>query len=417
MTRIIIAQEAQTLSNQSMTLGVALVACIMVATSISVVGFVNVTRDDSFQVPDGLPIHHIEGSTDLPGNFYVSFVYTQNIMMLDGKGDIVWAKHTDHKDDGVKTGYWDFKKHVIDGETYYSYHSQDSRFDKYGLPGYAPGYRIVMDSNFNVVKKISFEQSATVDKGHPVDGHDFLMIDLDHYILSGYIKDAVYNNPGYEGKKVIYSYLQEVDHGKVVWDWKSIDYPEIYGMTQTDATPSANDFANETVDAPDYVHFNAMRLNDDGDLVCSFRHLDTVMCLDRTKQTDQIKWKLSGPEDMFGLSDEQKTSGQHYVTVDGDTVMVFDNHNITGHTRICIYEVDMANRTLLDFKEYSVPGKFSAACGSVQHLYDEVYAIGWGDAQNDNVCMSVYDFSTGKELMSMHLALPQNFTYRCVYYP
>ena len=120
---------------------------------------------------------------------------------------------------------------------------------------------------------------------------------------------------------------------------------------------------------------------------------------------------------MFGLSDEQKTSGQHYVTVDGNTVMVFDNHNITGHTRICIYEVDMANRTLLDFKEYSVPGKFSAACGSVQHLYDEVYAIGWGDAQNDNVCMSVYDFATGKELMSMHLAVPQNFTYRCVYYP
>jgi imidazole glycerol phosphate synthase subunit HisF len=77
----------------------------MVAASISVVGFVNVTRDDSFQVPDGLPLHHIEGSTDLPGNFYISFVYTQNIMMLDGKGDIVWAKHTDHKDDGVKTGY------------------------------------------------------------------------------------------------------------------------------------------------------------------------------------------------------------------------------------------------------------------------------------------------------------------------
>ena len=91
------------MSNQSMTLGVALVDCLMVAASISVVGFVNVTRDDSFQVPDGLPIHHIEGSTDLPGNFYISFVYTQNIMMLDRKGDIVWAKHTDHKDDGVKT--------------------------------------------------------------------------------------------------------------------------------------------------------------------------------------------------------------------------------------------------------------------------------------------------------------------------
>ena len=87
--------------------------------------------------------------------------------------------------------------------------------------------------------------------------------------------------------------------------------------------------------------------------------------------------------------------------------MVFDNHNITGHTRICIYEVDMANRTLLDFKEYSVPGKFSAACGSVQHLYDEVYAIGWGDAQNDNVCMSGCLSIRGRDTAGRRYPLPR----------
>ncbi|MCR5011489.1 MAG: hypothetical protein K6A72_04050 [Lachnospiraceae bacterium] len=52
------------------------------------------------------------------------------------------------------------------------------------------------------------------------------MIDPNHYFLSGYIKDTVYNVPGYPiGSGVVYSYLQEVDNGKVVWNWKSIDYP------------------------------------------------------------------------------------------------------------------------------------------------------------------------------------------------
>lgn len=364
----------------------------------------------------GLPEYTIDGETDLDGNFYISFVYSKNIIMLDGKGNVVWSKHEDPDGSGIPAGFWDFKKHVVNGTTYYSYHDQNTSGDKYGLEGFAPGERVIMNSNFSVIKRITFEESSTVEKGHFIDGHDFLLIDLDHYIISGYIKDRVYNIPGYpEGSDVIYSYLQEVKNGKVVWEWRSIDYPEIYDMVQTDANPDARDFAN-VKGAPDYIHFNAMRLNDNGDLVCSFRHLDTVLCLDRTKSTDQIKWKLSGNEDMFGLSDDQKTSGQHYVRVDGDTVTVFDNHNSEEKTRIRSYRIDTENKVLKEFNEYRVEGKFSSACGSQQHLYDDVWMIGWGRSENDNMCMCVYDFATDKVLISMTLANGNNFTYRCVYY-
>ena len=392
------------------------VALIMVVTS-AYVAFVN-SDDDEFQVPDGLPKYTIDGETDLEGNFFISFVYTRNIMMLDGKGNVVWAKHEEQPDPNVQSGFWDFKKHVIDGKVYYSYHDQDPKNEKFGLPGFAPGERVILDSDFREVKRISFEKSDYVEKGHPLDGHDFLLIDLNHYIMSGYLKERVYNIPGYpDGSNVIYSYLQEVENGKVVWDWRSVDYPELYSLTVTDATATANDFANEQVDAPDYVHFNAMRLNDSGDLVCSFRHLNTILCLDRTKDTDQIKWKLSGNGDQFGLSDSQKTSGQHYVTVDGNTISAFDNHNITEHTRIVSYDVNMDEQKLLGFREYVVDGKFSEACGAQQHLYDDTFMIGWGAAQNDKVCMCVYDFAADKALITMTLKGPsENFTYRCVYY-
>ena len=76
-------------------------------------------------VADGLAKIKVEGETDLPGNFFLSFVYSRNLIMLDGKGNIVWSKHEDQPKDGVNTGWWDFKKHDVDGTTYYSCHDQN----------------------------------------------------------------------------------------------------------------------------------------------------------------------------------------------------------------------------------------------------------------------------------------------------
>ncbi len=364
----------------------------------------------------GLPGFTVEGSTDLPGNFYISFVYSRNIMMLDGKGNVVWSKHEEQPTEDATTGWWDFKKHVIDGKTYYSYHDQIADYDNFGFEGFAPGDRVILDENFNEVKRIRFEQSDTVEKDHPLDGHDFYMIDLDHYFLSGYLKDTIYNHPDYpEGSSVVYSYIQEVDHGKAVWDFKTIDYPELYDLVVTDGSDTADDFANEKTDVPDIVHFNAMRLDDEGNLVCSFRHLSTILCLDRTKKTDQIKWKLSGKGDDFGLSEDQKTSCQHYVTVDGDNVMVFNNGNRSQKTDIRIYSLDKKNMKATDVKILEVPGRFSSACGSVQNLSGDIYTIGWGRNEIDTKCMSVYDFASDKELLSVTLDNP-GLAYRCVYY-
>ncbi len=368
-------------------------------------------------VAEGLAKISVEGETDLPGHFFLSFVFSRNLIMLDGKGNIVWSKHEEQPQEGATTGWWDFKKHVVNGKTYYSYHDQTGNYDNYGLIGYAPGERVILDENFNEVKRITLEASEVTEKGAPVDGHDFLMLDLDHYILSGYLHDTVYNIPGYEqGSKVVYSYLQEVDHEKVVWEWKSIDYPELYSLSVEDNEEHVNDFANEKTDAPDYVHFNAMRLDGDGHLICSFRHLNSILCLDRTARSGQILWKLSGNGDEFGLSESQKSSGQHYVTLDGDYLTVFDNNNRGKQTGFRSYAIDAAKRKANLVCSYSVPGKFSYACGSVQHLPKDIYVIGWGWARRDAECMSVLDLSNGKKLMSVTLGNPKNATYRCVYY-
>lgn len=368
-------------------------------------------------IADGLVDFEVTGETELTGNFYLSFVQSRNLIMLDGKGNIVWSKHEEQPTKDSKTGLWDFKKHAINGEVYYSYHDETGAYDNYGLEGYAPGERVVLDENFNEIKRITFEQSDITDKGDALDGHDFLMIDINHYILSGYIKDIVYNIPGYpQGASVVYSYLQQVEDGKVVWEWKSIDYPELYELTVTDASNTANDFANKDTDVPDYVHFNSMRIDEEGNLICSFRHLNSILCLDRNTCENQILWKLSGNGDEFGLSDNEKTSSQHYATIDGNYITTFDNGNKNGITRICSYLIDTDNKTASPVKSYSFNNKFSVACGSVQHITDEIYVIGWGGSIKDMECMSVYNFVTGERLLSVTLTEPDNITYRCVYY-
>ena len=367
-------------------------------------------------VAEGLPAFTVTGETDLPGNFYLSFVYSRNNIMLDGKGNVVWSKHEDQPEDS-HTGWWDFKKHEIDGKTYYSYHDQIGTYDNFGFAGFAPGERVILDEDFNEVKRITFEESDTVEKGHPLDGHDFLMIDLDHYILSGYLHDTVYNHPDYpDGADVVYSYLQEVEDGQVVWDWRSIDYPELYDLVDTAGDDTADDFANEQTDVPDIIHFNAMRLDEDGNLICSFRNLSTILCLDRTKSEDQIIWKLSGKGDEFSLPETEKTSCQHYVTVDQSGICTFSNGNNTGQSRLMSFRIDPETMTAEVIRIYEVPGKFSSACGSFQRLEGEIGVVGWGRMENDSECMSVYDFFSGEKLLSVVLENHNNFTYRCVYY-
>ena len=361
----------------------------------------------------------VNGETDLLGHFFLSFPFSRNLIVLDGSGNVVWEKYEPFSTPDQPGAFWDFKKHVVDGETYYSYHDQTGTYDNYGLTGYGPGERVILDKDFNEVKRITFEASDVVPKGFPLDGHDFLMTDLDHYILNGYIKGTVYNVPGYEdGSDVVFSYLQEVRDGEVIWEWKSIDYPELYGLITIDSYSQigANDFANEKVAAPDYIHFNSMDLDAEGNLICSFRHIHSILCLDRSTSENQIKWKLSGLADEFGLTEIQKSSAQHTAFVDGSYITVFDNGNRNGTSRVVGYCLDAEEKVLKAFRSYTLGGKYSEACGSAQHLYDDVYVIGWGATMGDPEAMTVVDFATGEALMSVSLKNPMNSTYRCLYF-
>ena len=62
-----------------------------------------------------LPEYTISGETDLDGNFYISFVYSKNIIMLDGKGNVAW-QHTSYLE-GDEAETFEMIKKVAAGES------------------------------------------------------------------------------------------------------------------------------------------------------------------------------------------------------------------------------------------------------------------------------------------------------------
>lgn len=382
-----------------------------------------------------IPALTTSGKSPYEGHYYLSFTGNRLIIKVDETGEIVYYRCVwgDYGPNFAEPpGYWDFKKHTIDEKVYYSFHERDVNYIKLQANGYSPGTQVIMDEQYRIIDRFYLAGSDAVNQGEPTEGHDFYMIDRNHYILSNYVLRIVSPDKfpaGIEcnplGSKVLSSYLQEVKHGKVIFEWWSIDHKELFALSDKDGFMASNfDYLNRENHKPDYVHFNSITVDPkDGNWICSFRHISTILKINR--QTGAIMWKLSGKGDEFGLTDEQKTHGQHYARLaDDGSLTAFDNHNgaVPNMTRIVRYRLDEKNKKLIDFKQYSDVPYSTFACGSAM-LIDpahDVFVIGWGlsDAAEQRV-VSEINFTTNEKYFEITAAkdrLYNTYTYRSVKY-
>ena len=354
------------------------------------------------QIPDLIA----KGKATSPGHFYLSFVYLPIIEKVDNSGNLLYYR-CEPVGEGVdystiSPGWWDFKKHVFGGTTYYSYHVADPNFQDRGFTGYNPGMRIVTDEHYTPIDTLHLQPSLDgfVKQGDPIDGHDFYMIDRHHYIMSSYIlRNGVYA-----------AYLQEVNNGKVEFDWWSTDHADM-------SAPLEKCF--ESTAGPDYVHFNSIDILPDGNWLCSFRHISTIAKIDRKGGTGRLLWSLRGTN----LEDGADFHGQHYARWHeaDSTITLFNNANGVFSTRMLRLTVDLTTGELKKSAVLCDDGYFSAACGALSFSGDNMI-VGWGIPGNDavnNRLLSEYD-ANGNELFT--LCRPTNninqntlfSSYRCV---
>lgn len=314
---------------------------------------------------------------------------------------------------------YDFKPVRVDGFSGYTY-LQSSKTNIQPLitakGGYLHSRAVVLDDQYREIDEVASLLDAQNNPiGQPLENHDFMVLGPNHYLVSSYVPKRVRNLPDSVphsafGTRVLASVLQEIRDGKLVWQWDSTEHPELYGMSV-----ESNDYFNETLAWNDYVHFNSMCLDpQDGNLVCSFRHLDAVLKLDR--KTGEILWILGGKGDQFGLSEEQKFSRQHFANFTEDHKLVlFDNAvNVitsdypkeyvgaaTGISRAMRFELDEKNKRLIAVDSFSVDGQKSTAMGSARQLTDQpgdVFLISWGMRATTNALFSEIDFTNRQVL-------------------
>ena len=220
----------------------------------------------------------------------------------------------------------------------------------------------------------------TVERAH-TDSHDGLLMGDGSVWLLGYEhNDAT-------GKTD--SIIQHVSaEGEVLFDWSTAPYAD-----ETTATNPDN---------PDYAHINSIDVQDNGDVVASFRHFSSVWRIageDRPgHQKYDVIWKLGGRDSSFAFADgEDGPCAQHTASMlPNGNVLTFDNggHSFWGaqcvdqdapwgpltdrpSTRVAEWDIDEVASTATVARTYGSTNRFSGFAGGAFRLDNGNVLISW----------------------------------------
>lgn len=344
-------------------------------------------------MPSTFPNYTTEGESATDGDFYLSTydLSTNYIFKLNNQGELIFYKEiTKTNEDGneVNTNGLDFRKQYnSDGEVRYTYMPYlEESFADGDCSGINPGCVVVMDENYEVMDEIYYLD----ENGDEIliDPHGFIWIDDDHYIVAAYKQETV-EVPEELGADnnladLAVLYIEEVKDGDVLWEFCSADYEQFLYESNSVTWDESMDKCY------DYVHFNSMNYDTDGNIPVSCRHLDAILKI--STEDGSLIWQLGGDYDDFGLTDDQLFSYQHSIilTEDGG-YMLFDNAdaaNWAGEadtSSVIRLTVDEENMTVTDFMRYSVLDYFSNYMGAIRELDAEHSVYLWSVGGNYSI--------------------------------
>lgn len=278
-----------------------------------------------------------------PLAFY-PFTYANPMMVIvDNSGELVYYKN-EFSDD--------YKVQPDGTQSYYSF---------------IQGCFVVMDNTYTTKRLIK------AGNGYVTDNHELQMIPGGNALL------MIYNNRtadltaigGLSNATVQDLIIQEIDpDDNVVFEWNSKDYIAVADTYQP--------IANQTT--IDYIHGNAIELDDDGNLLISSRHTSEITKINRS--TGQVIWRLGGKSNQFTFLNSDMFYYQHDIRrLDNGNISLFNNRsNKTPiYSRAEEYTIDEVNKTVSLTWSYQTPLQaYSFAMGNAQRLSNGNTVIGWG---------------------------------------
>jgi Arylsulfotransferase (ASST) len=257
--------------------------------------------------------------------------------------------------------------------------------------------------------------------GIPLNNHELRLLPNGDYMLISYPNLTGVDLTGLNGygpnSTILDCAVQEVDpQGNLVWDWRASNHTDpakesvVPAGAGTDASPA------------DVYHCNSVDVNADGDVLISFRHMNSVLLVSKT--TGDVVWKLSGtPYNKDGaqiLTIQGDSEGAFYLQHDarfqpnGD-ISLFDDHSpaaaVPGVARGVEYALDLGAGTAHVVWQYQASAN-SAFLGSFRRYADGTNLIGWGDyTGTDNLVFTEVD-AVGHDLLDMLFVSRGNWSYR-----
>jgi arylsulfotransferase ASST len=280
----------------------------------------------------------------------------RGVLILDGRGDIVWFHPT------TPLTAMNFRTALFEGKPVLTW--WEGRAER----GLGRGKFIVMDSTYRVIARLP----AT---GRRFDLHEFELTRRGTALVTSHVvRPANLSSVGGPRRgKVIGSVVQEIaiPSGRVLFEWRSLDHVAI-----------EESYARYTGHAYDYFHVNSVDVDADGNLLLSARNTWAVYKVHR--KTGKVLWRLGGKRSDFRMGAGTKFAWQHDARHHdgGRRISIFDNAAtppVRPKSRVLVIALDRRARYARLVREYAHPRRLRAPfMGNAQLLRNGNVVVGWG---------------------------------------
>jgi hypothetical protein len=288
------------------------------------------------------------------------------LMILDEDGYLAWFTATANKK-------FDFKYHP--DHSVYSFTERRN-----GII-----WHFIMNNNFNIIDSVT----VPTDIG---DVHEFLIFQNGNYCFLG-LKDSIMDLStdtinGIQGDTnsvVLDLVIWELDINKnIVFKWKALDHipPKAF----------VDNYSYNPAGKLDFVHGNAIELDNDNNLLVCMRTADAVYKIDHI--TGDVIWRLGGNYNEFNFVNDSGFYGQHDIRrLPNGNITIFDNQFLkTSGSRSVEYMLDTNLMTATKVKEYAYDWTLKChSMGSYRKLPNGYEIFGWGNTRRPEPSITLID--------------------------
>jgi hypothetical protein len=262
--------------------------------------------------------------------------------------------------------------------------------------------------------------SFKMKNGYIADFHEFKMLPNGHVMMMSY-HTIIYDmstvvEGGQTDASLVINVIQEQDRNKnVVFEWRNIDYIPI---TDSDLDLTASRI--------NYGTLNAFDVDDDGNILASFRNHSEIMKISRT--TGEVVWRMGGTRGDFSYVGEHEENAPYYHARQHNirrrpngNITLFDNGEFhqPPYSRAVEYELDEVNKVATLVSEWRYPDGniFCVTAGNAEPLSNGGWFIGYGVPNQQFVVRNAVEVHPDGS-KALELSLPKGvLAYRAYKFP